>query len=96
MKGARASLAAAVFAAWAASEFGAEAGMALLPAGSLTPFLRLKAPNPSVPAPPNLAAIGAFRLDVEPVTNAKFLDFVWRIQSGASRGSSRCLQTRAI
>ena len=76
MKGARASLAAAVFAAWAAPGFAAEAGMVLLPAGSLTPFLRLKAPNPSVPAPPNLAAIGAFRLDIEPVTNAKFLDFV--------------------
>ena len=76
IKRARASLAAAALAAWAAPAFGAEAGMVLLPTGSYTPFLRLKAPNPSVPAPTNLAAIGAFRLDVEPVTNGEFLDFV--------------------
>ena len=50
--------------------------MVLLPAGSFTPFLRLKAPNASAPAPPNVEAIGAFRLDLEPVTNAEFLDFV--------------------
>jgi sulfatase modifying factor 1 len=76
MKRAHASLAVAALAAWAAAAFGAEADTVLLPAGSYTPFLRRKAPNPSVPAPPNLAAIGAFRLDVEPVTNAEFLDFV--------------------
>ena len=78
-KEARASLFAAALLASAAAAFGAEpsdARMVLVPAGTLAPFLRLKAPKASAPAPPNLAAIGAFRLDVEPVTNAEFLDFV--------------------
>jgi formylglycine-generating enzyme required for sulfatase activity len=51
-------------------------GTVLVPAGFYTPFLRLKAPNAAVPAPPNVVAIKAFRLDVEPVTNAQFLAFV--------------------
>ena len=76
----RASLvAAAALVVWAAAAFSAElsrAGMVLLPAGSYTPFLRLKAPNASAPSPRNVVTIGAFRLDVEPVTNAEFLDFV--------------------
>jgi formylglycine-generating enzyme required for sulfatase activity len=50
--------------------------MVLLPAGGYTPFLRLKVPNASLPAPANVAVISAFWLDVEPVTNAEFLDFV--------------------
>src|SRR5579872_1581010 len=51
-------------------------GTVLVPAGSYTPFLRLKAANPSLPSPRNLVAIEAFRLDAEPVTNAEFLAFV--------------------
>lgn len=50
-------------------------GTVLVPSGPYTPFLRLKAPNASTP-PPNVVAIEAFRLDVEPVTNAQFLAFV--------------------
>jgi len=79
MQQARASLVAAALVVCAAAAFGAEpsrAGMVLLPAGSYTPFLRLKAPNASAPAPLNVVTIGAFSLDVEPVTNAEFLDFV--------------------
>lgn len=51
-------------------------GTVLVPAGSYTPFLRVKAPSPSDPLPRNLVAIEAFRLDAEPVTNAEFLAFV--------------------
>ncbi len=51
-------------------------GTVLVPAGFYTPFLPLKAPNAAVPAPPNIVAVKAFRLDVEPVTNAQFLAFV--------------------
>jgi formylglycine-generating enzyme required for sulfatase activity len=79
MRRVRAGLAAAALIVWAAAAFSAEAsraGMVLVPAGSYTPFLRLKAPNASAPEPPSVVAVGAFRLDVEPVTNAEFLDFV--------------------
>src|SRR5208337_1969744 len=79
MRKARAGLVAAALVVWTAAAFSAEAnraGMVLLPAGSYTPFLRLKAPNASAPAPLNVVTIGAFSLDVEPVTNAEFLDFV--------------------
>jgi formylglycine-generating enzyme len=79
MKQTRAGLVGAAFVLWAAAAFSADAsrsGMVLLPAGGYTPFLRLKAPNPSAPAPRNLLRVGAFRLDVEPVTNGEFLDFV--------------------
>lgn len=51
-------------------------GMVVVPAGRYTAFLKRKAPNAAVPAPPNVVAITAFRLDVEPVTNAEFLGFV--------------------
>ncbi len=79
MRKARAGLVAAALVVWTAAAFSAEAnraGMVLLPAGSYTPFLRLKAPNASAPEPPKVVTVGAFRLDVEPVTNAAFLEFV--------------------
>ncbi len=79
MKHSRANVAAAALIVWAAAASSAEdsrAGMVLLPAGSYTPFQRLQMPNASAPAPPNVVTIGAFWLDVEPVTNAEFLDFV--------------------
>lgn len=50
--------------------------MVVLPAGNYTPFLRLTAARPGAPAPPNLVAIPAFKLDVEPVTNADYIGFV--------------------
>ncbi len=71
-----AALALALAAAPALGAEAGHAGMVLVPAGDYTPFLRLKAPNASVPAPPNVVPIGAFWLDVEPVTTAQFLDFV--------------------
>ena len=71
------------------------AGMALIPAGLYTPFQRVR-PIKAVRAVETPVAIGAFRLDVEPVTNAEFLDFVAAPPSGASRGSSRCSPTPAI
>jgi formylglycine-generating enzyme required for sulfatase activity len=62
-----------------ASTFAAETksdGPITIPAGLYTPFFRVKAPNEVVSAANALQPIPAFRLDVEPVTNAKFLDFV--------------------
>jgi formylglycine-generating enzyme len=50
-------------------------GMALIPAGLYAPFQRVKPINASA-AILTRTIIGAFRLDVEPVTNAEFLDFV--------------------
>ena len=50
--------------------------MVVLPAGNYTPFLRLTAAKPGAPTPANVVAIPAFELDVEPVTNAEFVDFV--------------------
>ena len=52
--------------------------MALIPAGPYTPFQRVRPIKASAPIETGEMAIGAFRLDVEPVTNAEFLDFVAR------------------
>ena len=78
MKHSRANLAATALIVWAAafSVEASRAGMVHLPAGNYTPFQRLQTSNASAPAPPNVVTIGAFWLDVEPVTNAEFLDFV--------------------
>jgi sulfatase modifying factor 1 len=51
-------------------------GMVVLQAGPYTPFLRVKAPSDQEPAATSARRIAAFRIDVEPVTNAQFLDFV--------------------
>ena len=56
----------------AAAEPGA---MALVPAGRLTPFQRVRAANESEEAAAS-RPINPFRLDVEPVTNGEFLAFV--------------------
>jgi formylglycine-generating enzyme len=50
-------------------------GLALIPAGLYTPFQRAKAANGSAPTLTS-KVVGAFRLGIEPVTNAEFLDFV--------------------
>lgn len=47
----------------------AEPSVALIPAGAYTPLLRSVKDAPAVP-------VAAFRLDVRPVTNAEFLEFV--------------------
>ena len=54
----------------------APAGMVVVPAGTYLPFQREKTANgaESALAPPR--AVAAFRMDVEPVTNAQFLAFV--------------------
>lgn len=61
----------------AASGAGAEyQGLVPIPAGSYTPFQRLKAANTAEPEPAAAKPIAAFIFDVEPVTNAEFLAFV--------------------
>ncbi len=60
--------------AWAGEA--ADQRMALIPAGPYTPFQRVRPVKASAPIETGEMAIGAFRLDVEPVTNAEFLDFV--------------------
>ena len=47
----------------------APAGMALIPAGEYAPLLRMK-------DEPERTAVAAFWLDIRPVTNAEFLEFV--------------------
>ena len=51
-------------------------GLVPIPAGSYTPFQRLKAANTAEPEPAAAKPIAAFIFDVEPVTNAEFLAFV--------------------
>jgi formylglycine-generating enzyme required for sulfatase activity len=51
-------------------------GMVVVPAGRYTPFVRVKAPNASNPDAAAPQRVEAFRLDVEPATNAEFLAFV--------------------
>jgi formylglycine-generating enzyme required for sulfatase activity len=51
-------------------------GMVTAPAGLYTPFLKEKVTNAQEPAGTSARRIDAFRIDVEPVTNAEFLDFV--------------------
>lgn len=74
----RLCIAAALTLSAATASAGAETGegMVLLPAGNYTPFIKTIAPNTSAPASPPSVPIKAFRLDVEPVTNAQFLAFV--------------------
>jgi formylglycine-generating enzyme required for sulfatase activity len=77
---ARAAIAAAALAlaGLSCSVPAAEAGggsMVVVPAGLYTPFQRTKPANASSP-PLTSTIIGAFRLDIEPVTNADFLGFV--------------------
>jgi formylglycine-generating enzyme required for sulfatase activity len=50
-------------------------GMVTAPAGLYTPFLKVKEANDSGPVM-SARRIDGFRIDVEPVTNAQFLDFV--------------------
>ncbi len=78
MRRGAASLAFAAAVAFAPAALASAAGerMARIPAGQYTPFLRLKAPNEASPPPVNAIFIPAFRLDVEPVTDADFLAFV--------------------
>jgi formylglycine-generating enzyme required for sulfatase activity len=64
-----ACLALALFASGAGACNGDTDGMALIPAGSYTPVLRGRDEPAAVP-------VAAFRLDVRPVTNAEFLEFV--------------------
>ena len=77
--GARAVLAAALALAAVSPAASADealgGGVALIPAGLYTPFQRVKQVNVSAPVSTS-TVVGAFRLDVEPVTNAEFLDFV--------------------
>jgi sulfatase modifying factor 1 len=54
----------------------APGGMVNVPAGLYKPFLKEKALNYGAKAVASARWIDAFRLDVEPVTNAEFLDFV--------------------
>lgn len=72
---ARAALALAASAAFgaAAAEPGA---MVPVPAGLYAPFQRVKTQTSQTDAPAPPQRVGAFRLDVEPVTNAEFLAFV--------------------
>jgi sulfatase modifying factor 1 len=49
-------------------------GMVAAPAGLSRPFLKVKALNGGEP-PAAAQPMGAFRIDVEPVTNAQFLEF---------------------
>lgn len=75
---AAAAIAAATLSASAAVSVAAEVepgGMVAAPAGLYTPFLKVKAPNDGEPAA-SARPINAFRIDVEPVTNAQFLEFV--------------------
>ena len=50
--------------------------MLSLPAGALRPFLNVTAPGARGDDTARLRRIDAFRIDIEPVTNAQFLDFV--------------------
>jgi formylglycine-generating enzyme required for sulfatase activity len=70
-------------------------GMVNVPAGLYKPFLKEKALNDGGKAAALTRRVDAFRLDVEPVTNAEFLAFVAEHPSGASRGSRRCLPMTA-
>lgn len=51
-------------------------GMVAAPAGAYTPFLKVKAPNGGESTETSTRRIDTFRIDVEPVTNVQFLDFV--------------------
>jgi formylglycine-generating enzyme len=52
-----------------------EPGMVAAPAGLYTPFIKEKALGSGDEAPASARRIEAFRIDVEPVTNAQFLEF---------------------
>jgi formylglycine-generating enzyme required for sulfatase activity len=54
----------------------APGGMATLPAGSYRPFLGAATPRARGVEPERIRRVEAFRLGVEPVTNAEFLAFV--------------------
>ena len=67
----------ALFALIAAPAEGAAAqGVVTVPAGAYTPFQRVKPLNAAAPEPAAARPMAAFAIDVEPVTNAKFLAFV--------------------
>ena len=78
IRGASIALAAAALTASEAASVAAEVepGMVAAPAGLYTPFLKEKALNAGDQAPTSARRIEAFRIDVEPVTNAQFLEFV--------------------
>ena len=54
----------------------APAGMVVVPGGTYMPFQREKTANSTESAPAAPRSVAAFRMDVEPVTNAQFLAFV--------------------
>ena len=79
MRGGRIGLAAVALGAFAALGPRAEASagvMVAIPAGLYTPFQRIKPSNARGEVATAQQPVGAFRLDVEPVTNAEFLVFV--------------------
>jgi sulfatase modifying factor 1 len=55
---------------------GAPDGMVVVPAGPYTPFQRDKSAHSAEPALAAPSRVAVFRLDFEPVTNARFLAFV--------------------
>jgi formylglycine-generating enzyme len=73
--GARAVLAGALALAANTTAVWADETAALIPAGLYTPFQCMKQVNGSAPVSTSMI-VGAFRLDIEPVTNAEFLGFV--------------------
>ena len=54
----------------------ASAGIVVVPAGTYIPFQREKTANSTESASAAPWSVAAFRMDVEPVTNAEFLAFV--------------------
>jgi sulfatase modifying factor 1 len=75
----RAAAAMAALAASLAVNVAAEAepdGMVAAPPGLYRPFFKVKGFNDSEPAPTSVRWTEAFRIDIEPVTNARFLEFV--------------------
>jgi formylglycine-generating enzyme required for sulfatase activity len=67
---------AATLAASLAASVAAESGMVAAPAGFYAPFVKEKALGAGDEAATSARRVGAFRIDVEPVTNAQFLEFV--------------------
>ena len=75
----RAAAAMAALAASLAVNVAAEAepaGMVAAPPGLYRPFFKVKGFNDSEPARTSVRWTEAFRIDIEPVTNAQFLEFV--------------------
>ena len=73
MRSAQAAIAIAALAVSLSVALAIEARMVVVPGGVYTPFVRVKATDGSADKG---RRVEAFRLDVKPVTNAEFLDFV--------------------